>query len=184
MEPYDIPHRISYRNIKHPRLELRTGELMVILPFGYDPKILLTKHQNWIIKKTELIKECLRESSSKKITPRTESEFKKLVHLTVEAFAKELKVNVNRVYFRKMKTKWASCSSKKNITVNTLMKTLPDQLINYIIFHEISHLIKKKHTDKFWNLVSTKFPNHLKIEKDLLTYWLLFQSEYLTDQEC
>lgn len=39
-----------------------------------------------------------------------------------------------------MKTKWASFSPKNNLTINKLMKYLPDDLIEYVIFHEISHL--------------------------------------------
>jgi len=176
MEFCDIPYRISYRNIKHPRLELRTGELEVILPFGHDPETVLSKHRNWIFKKTEFIKECLNNSSNMEINDRTEKEFKKITRSLVNLFTGELKIRLNKVYFRKMKTKWASCSSRNNLTFNKLMKYLPKHLIDYIIFHEVAHLIELKHSKKFWKLVSGKFPKHNKIEEDLFAYWFLIQS--------
>jgi predicted metal-dependent hydrolase len=184
MELYDIPYKISYRNIKHPRLELRTGELEVILPFGHDSDTVLIKHRNWIFKKTEFIKECLNNSSDKEISNRTETEFKQLIYSFVESFTKELKIGVNKVYFRRMRTKWASCSSKKNLTINTFVKKLPDHMIGYIIFHEVAHVVEMKHSDKFWKLVSNKFPKHDKIEKDLFAYWFLIQSEAQYTETC
>ena len=78
---------------------------------------------------------------------------------------------MKKIYFRKMKTKWASCSAKRNLTINTLMKYLPDYLIKYVIFHEIAHLKEKRHNDEFWKIVSKKFVNYQKLERDLFVYW-------------
>ncbi len=190
-------YKVSYRNIKYPRLEFKTGELLLILPYGQNPEIILKKHKNWVFKKTKFIKECLRFSSNKEIVKRTDKDFKELVDSLVEGVSKELglKVNslrklrrasldsehltgyfsngVNNIYFRKMRTKWASCSPKRNLVINTVMKYLPEHLIEYVIFHEIAHIIEKKHNEKFWSIISKRFNNYRDLEKDLFGYWFL-----------
>jgi predicted metal-dependent hydrolase len=171
MELLNIPYSVSHRNVKYPRLEFRTGKLLLVLPFGFKPDPLLEKHKSWILKKTGFIKECLKETSKKKIVRRTEEEFRDLIHSSIKRASKELGGKLKKIYFRKMKTKWASCSAKRNLTINTLMKYLPDHLIKYVIFHEIAHLKEKRHNDKFWEGISNKFDNYQELEKDLFVYW-------------
>ncbi len=157
--------------MKYPRIEFKTEGLLFILPFGYDPKQLWDKHRRWIQKKIQFVEECLQKASSKEIAKRSETEFKELVHVLIEGTSKELGVRLNNLYFRKMKTKWASCSPKGNLTINRLMRYLPDHLITYIIFHEMVHLKEKRHNDKFWDIVSKRFENYHELERDLFVYW-------------
>ena len=170
-----VEYKVSYRKVKYPRLEFKTGELLLILPFGHDPETLLEKHRDWIVKKKGLINGCLRNSSGKEIVEREDEEFKDLIYLIVERISRELDVKVNKVYFRKMRTKWASCSTKKNLTINSLMKHLPEDLIEYVIFHEIAHLIEKRHNANFWNIILSRFDTYRDLEKDLFEYWFLIQ---------
>ncbi len=167
----NIPYKMSHRNVKYPRLEFKTGELLLVLPFGCKPDPLLDKHRNWVLKKIAFIKECLKEASNKKIVERTEREFKDLIYSFVKRTSKELGSKLNKIYFRTMKTKWASLSGKRNLTINKLMKYLPEDLLKYVVFHEIAHLKDKRHNDKFWKRISRKFDNYQDLEKDLFVYW-------------
>jgi predicted metal-dependent hydrolase len=74
-----------------------------------------------------------------------------------------------------MKTKWASHSQNNNLTINTFLKYLPEDLINYIIYHETAHNIERKHNENFWSLINKKHPDYQTKEKSLLTYWFLIQ---------
>lgn len=167
----NIPYKMSHRNVKYPRLEFKTGELLLVLPFGCKPDLLLDKHRNWVLKKIAFIKECLKEASNKKIVERTEREFKDLIYSFVKRTSKDLDSKLNKIYFRTMKTKWASLSRKRNLTINKLMKYLPEDLLKYVVFHEIAHLKDKRHSDKFWKRISKKFDNYQDLEKDLFVYW-------------
>lgn len=171
MVQHNLQYKVSYRDIKYPRLEFTSGELLVILPFGHKPDLLFKKHKGWILKKINFIEECLKDSSNIKIFKRTEKEFKAIIYSVVEKISEELNITLNKLYFRKMKTKWASCSAKRNLTVNMLMRYLPEQLLKYIIFHEIVHIIEKRHNNTFWEIVSKKFVNYQKFERDLFIYW-------------
>jgi len=171
MAPHNILYSVSYRDIKYPRLEFKTGELLFILPFGYKPDYLLDKHRKWILQKSEFIKKCLKASSGKRLVKRTDKRFKDLVYSLVDKASEEIGVELNKVFFKKMKTKWASCSPGRNLTINMLMKYLPEKLIEYVIFHEMAHIIEKRHNDKFWKIITKRFKDYQRLEKDLFIYW-------------
>jgi len=171
MELQDIPHKISYRDIKYPRIEFTSGKLHFILPPNSLPEGLFHKHKKWIQKKKRFIEECLKESEKKDLIKRSENEFRGLVLSLIIKISEEMKVRINQVYFKMMKTKWASLSSKKNIMINKLGRTLPEHLIEYIVFHEIVHLKHKRHDERFWAIIKEKFRNYQELEKDLAIYW-------------
>jgi len=81
-----------------------------------------------------------------------------------------LGVNPCRIVVRKMKTRWASCSFKGTITVNSLAIHLPEHLIAYIVYHEICHLIEPRHNEAFLECIRGRYPNYGELEKELLAY--------------
>ena len=56
-----------------------------------------------------------------------------------------------RVFIRNQKTRWGSCSSKNNISLNMKLVILPDELVDYVILHELIHTRKKDHSKAFWS---------------------------------
>ena len=166
-----LNYKVSYRDVKYPRVELKTGKLLFILPFGYDCNILYEKHKNWISKKINFIKECLDSAKDRELINRTEDEFKGLIHSIVENITNDLNIKINQIYFRKIRTKWAILSSTRNLTVNKFMQYLPEYLIEYIISHELVHVFEKSHNNRFWKIVSEKHKNYQELEKELFEYW-------------
>jgi len=112
-----------------------------------DPSKLLEKNMEWILKRNKIISHHLDKSRRKKIKAMNTDKVKHLVIDEANKISKELGVFPNEIYFRKMKTKWASCSKQGNITINSLVKYLPNRLIKYIIFHEMVHLKIKRHNE-------------------------------------
>ncbi len=172
-----INYEIVHRNIKYPRLEFKTGKLRLVLPEDHkDYDDLIEKHKGWILKRNSEIAAALEKAQKKKLNlKRTDEELRQLISSIVEDISSDLKININAIYFKRMKSKWGSCSPDKNLTINTLLKYLPDYLIEYVIFHEMIHLIERKHNGHFWKIISTKFDNYEKKEKELLEYWFLIQ---------
>lgn len=86
----------------------------------------------------------------------------------------------NRVLIWRQKTKWGSCSSKGNITLNLKLVCLPEHMVKYVVFHELTHLKFKGHNRKFWQTVGMEFPNYKELERELYKYWfiteILFQN--------
>jgi len=173
----DIEYTLAYRDVKHPRLEFKTGTLLLILPKTHqNPKQTLEKYKKWIQRKQQTINKAIQEAKTKTINQnRTEKDLRTLVNILAQKSQKELKTQINKIFFRKMKTKWASHSRNNNLTVNTRLKYLPNDVIEYIIYHEITHSLERKHNKRFWRLVNKKFPDYETKEKDLLTYWFIIQ---------
>ncbi len=81
---------------------------------------------------------------------------------------KKLSVSYNSVNIKSLKSKWGSCSNKKNLNFHYLLSSLPNYLINYIIIHELVHLIEFNHSKNFWKLVKLYDPfyeDHIKLLK-------------------
>lgn len=51
------------------------------------------------------------------------------------------------------------------------MKYLPQYLVEYIIYHELVHVIEKKHNNRFWEIISGKYNDYQKMERELFEYW-------------
>lgn len=173
----EVKYQVSYRDVRYPRLEFKTGNLLLVLPRNYkNEEELIKRYSDWIYKKNIIINNSLEDIKEKNLElKRTEEEFKNLVYSSVGNFSKELVIDINKIFFRKMKSKWGSCSSRKNLTLNTLLRYLPKNLIEYIILHEMVHVIERKHSEKFWNILGKKCKNYQKYESDLLAYWFLVQ---------
>lgn len=75
-------------------------------------------------------------------------------HLLLPGRLKELAekhgFDYNKVSIRNNKRNWGSCSSRNNISLNLQMMKLPDELIDYILLHELVHTEIKNHSEKFW----------------------------------
>ena len=64
--------------------------------------------------------------------------------------AKKYGLTYNRVFIRNQKTRWGSCSHKNNISLNMKIIRLPEELIDYVILHELAHTRVKDHSNDFW----------------------------------
>ncbi len=74
---------------------------------------------------------------------------------------------------RDQKSRWGSCSSRGRISINSRCGKLPDELIEYVIFHELCHLIHLNHSPDFWQLLESYLPDAKKRRRTLNDYRLL-----------
>lgn len=78
----------------------------------------------------------------------------------VDDYALRMGVNPSRVQFREMTRKWGSCSSKGTVTLNSRLTWLQADLVEYIVCHELAHLIELNHSKQFWALVEQHMPDY------------------------
>jgi len=88
----------------------------------------------------------------------------------LETWAKTMNLYPVRVTFRRARTRWGSCSSLNTLSLNTHLMMLPDELIDYIIVHELAHIRYKNHGKDFWALVARYVPQYQKKRKQLRAY--------------
>lgn len=74
-----------------------------------------------------------------------------------------------------MRSKWATLSPNRNLTLNNLLKCLPHDLIPCVIYHELAHLKERRHNVRFWAIISRKYKNHIDLESALFEYWFLIK---------
>jgi predicted metal-dependent hydrolase len=99
---------------------------------------------------------------------------KNLLDEKVPFFGKKLSISYGKVSIRSQKLRWGSCSKEGNLNFNLLLSALPINIIDYIIIHELFHLVEFNHSDHFWKLVEHALPTY----KDCRT-WLRINGSYL-----
>jgi predicted metal-dependent hydrolase len=66
----------------------------------------------------------------------------------------------NKVAIRNQSTRWGSCSMKRNLNFNYRIALLPQELMDYVIVHELCHLIEFNHSPAFWACMARALPDH------------------------
>lgn len=72
---------------------------------------------------------------------------------------------INQIRLRNNHSNWGSCSTNKNISISSRLLLAPNVVLDYIIIHELAHLVHHNHSAKFWAEVERAMPNYLESEK-------------------
>jgi hypothetical protein len=97
---------------------------------------------------------------------------KSLLHAVVPPLVKKweqkLKVSVSGYFLQRMKTKWGSCNhAGGNIRLNTELVKKPKDLLEYVIVHEMAHLIEPTHSDRFISILEDHYPSWREARAEL-----------------
>jgi len=76
----------------------------------------------------------------------------------------------NRVFIRNQRTRWGSCSHKNNISLNMKLVLLPEELMDYVILHELVHTHRKDHSKAFWAEMDNLVGDGKKLSSKLRKY--------------
>ena len=123
---------------------------------------------HWIEKHLELMK-ARNDAESEKggLKPFTEDEIRllgkqalKKIPPKVEALAQVVCVSYGRITIRNQLTCWGSCSAKGNLNFNCLLMLCPDDVLEYVIIHELCHRKQMNHSKEFWTMVETYCPDY------------------------
>jgi predicted metal-dependent hydrolase len=205
----ELPYRVEWRRVKYPRLEFKTGNLLVILPPTYKNEAsLLEKKKSWVLEKHRIIKECLEKAGAdfclfgepfqvkagnggmvldfekkeivcnlgdgaqlQKIREMLSEKLRGKILEKINEFSNVTGLRPSKVYIRRQRSKWASCSSTGSLSFNLRLISLPPRLIDYVVLHELLHLKFPRHHREFWKEVEKFFPDYRDLEKELLRYW-------------
>jgi predicted metal-dependent hydrolase len=88
----------------------------------------------------------------------------------VDFWAKKMDLFPTALRFRKTKRQWGSCSTKNVLSFNTMMMKLPDDVIQYIIVHELTHIKHKHHQKSFWESIEHHLPEYQRSVQELKNY--------------
>lgn len=83
-----------------------------------------------------------------------------------EAFnSSHFRANILNVRIRNNKSTWGSCSKNGEITISSRLLLAPLDVIDYVLIHEIAHLIERNHSKRFWGLVERAVPDYKEKRK-------------------
>ncbi|MHB8880885.1 MAG: M48 family metallopeptidase [Thermodesulfovibrionales bacterium] len=151
-------HPQKYQALPHPPgKELVSGESALYLGRQYRIEVIKNgladikfSHRFMIPAERKKPKEALREwyknRAKEKIVPR------------VKLHAGRLGVDIAGVKIADSRYRWGSCTLRNNVTFSWRLIKAPMFVVDYVIIHELSHLIEPNHTPRFWNIVRAQTP--------------------------
>ncbi len=162
-----------YKKSRTLRIKVKhNGEVLVTAPYVLNKKFI----EDFVQKKAIWIQEKIDEFASlpqpdiktqRGDYKKYKEQARKIVLKKIEKINSYYKFDFGRVAIRNQKTRWGSCSNKKNLNFNYKLALIPDKFVEYIVIHELCHLKEMNHGEKFWDLVAQTMPNYKKIRKEL-----------------
>ncbi|KKO55480.1 M48 family metallopeptidase [Paenibacillus sp. DMB20] len=95
---------------------------------------------------------------------------KKVIGERIKIYQKQLKVTPKSFIIEESRTKWGSCSSAKHLTFNYRLAMAPIEVIDYVVIHELCHLLHMNHDRSFWRRVGSVMPDYKAKEAFLARY--------------
>ena len=169
----DSEYRVEFAKANKPHVEFDSGQMTIFLPRRARPEDSVQEFAPWISRVHAGIARALADARRRELDDRSQAEFRQLVWRFAEEHSKALGVGFYKIRFKKETEKWASCGSDGDITVNTLMRRLPERLVDFVIFHEVAHRRQMGHGKEFWRIVAKRYPDRERYDVELFAYWLL-----------
>jgi predicted metal-dependent hydrolase len=79
----------------------------------------------------------------------------------------ELEIPFGEASVRAQKTRWGSCSARKNISLNCNLLFLPAAVVRYLLVHELCHTVHMNHSRRYWALVAENEPRYRQLDAEL-----------------
>lgn len=98
------------------------------------------------------------------------SQAQELLPQRVEQLATKHDYQYKALKIRHLKSRWGSCSSRSEITLNYYLMQLPWELIDYVLLHELAHTKQLNHSTKFWAEVTACMPDYRTKRQKLKSY--------------
>jgi predicted metal-dependent hydrolase len=92
-------------------------------------------------------------------------EAKEYIKTRVAKIAEKNEFKYNNIRITSAKTRWGSCSSRKNLNFSFFLIGAPKQTIDYVIVHELAHLREMNHSKNFWQIVENIMPDYKEHKK-------------------
>lgn len=130
-------HALALRAGARVRMELEDGSCTLYLP---EPE------------REEAVRAALKQALSRLALVR--------IRERLNAYAPRIGVEFGRVTVRDQRSRWGSCSARRNLNFNWKLIMAPPEALDYVVIHELCHLIEFNHSPRFWALVREQMPEY------------------------
>lgn len=184
---FPISYEIIYSKRKSVAIQIRPdGQVIVRAPYGCPRSFInsfIHQKADWIVKHSAENKQRYeKQVQLKKDRPTlSDAQRKRYIETARSIFtqkaayyARLIGVTYGRISIREQKTRWGSCSSKGNLNFNWRLIFAPEEVVDYIVVHELDHRKEMNHSRAFYNVVASVLPDYKVQEK-----WLKENGEKL-----
>lgn len=172
-----LNHVQKYSSHKNPK-EFVSGESFLYLGKRYNLDVVEKEINGIHLSNKFEISKISQPYASELFTKWYKQKARKLIIQKVNEYAKNLGVEYNRIFIKDLKYRWGSCSPKKNLNFNWKLIKAPINVLNYVIVHELAHLIEPNHNDDFWNIIKIQIPKFEKAKEWLKKNGELLEADY------
>ena len=166
----DLRIPIEYQPQKRKTLSITikpNGHLQIKAPEGMSEQEIerfLRQKQFWIYKQAKRVaeKQKNRREYSEQEKRVLKEKARGILTERTEYYKQILNVDYTKIRIAEQKTRWGSCSGRGVISYNWRLILMPDMILDYVVVHELCHLIEMNHSKAFWNLVGTVLPDYQK----------------------
>lgn len=131
-------------------------------------KKFVEKNEAWICRKHREIREraARRAPADRPLPTKGElQEIKEEIAGRVRHYETVMGLTCGRIAIRDQKTRWGSCSSKGNLNFNYRLAYMPQEILDYVVVHELAHLRHMDHSREFWACVERYLPDYRERRK-------------------
>ncbi len=147
-------------------------DVIVTLPHSKtlnDVEMFLRKKARWISDKLDKFRKAKGLQLNGKLAKFVDA--KNAAYRLVEGIIKKINktydFKYNKINIKNHKTKWGSCSTRRNLNFNSKIVFLPRRLAEYIVVHELCHLGELSHSKRYWSLVEKILPDYKNLLNEL-----------------
>lgn len=165
-----MDYEIKYSGRKTLSLSVKDGRLIVRAPYGTKQGKIdraVSSHEQWIKKHIE--KQVAREKKydglSEADIDLMRKEAKAIIPLKTSHYANIMGLKHGRITITSAKTRFGSCSSKGNLSFSYRLMMYPDEAIDYVVVHELAHLVELNHSQRFYKVVESVLPDYKERRK-------------------
>lgn len=169
---------VTRKRIKNMYLRVKDtdGTLSVSVPYGMSD----TEIRKFVESKSDWIERTMQEMTIARqrreqepvLAPFMEREIrlelKRQLQRLIDKWEPVMGVKSAGFTIKKMKTRWGSCNVKSHhLNFNLLLAKVPPECAEYVVVHELTHLLEPSHNARFWSLMEYYLPESKKLRKQL-----------------
>lgn len=165
--------QIEYRNIKNINLYIQPpdGAVLVTAPHGVTKRRIMkfvAEKQAWIEKAQERVRKKQQFYQTHTITAEQLQQLKQNIELLARKWQPVMGVTAAGFTIRDMKTRWGSCTvATGKIRINKRLAVYPPEILEYIVVHELCHLLEPSHDQRFHAYMTQFLPDWKERRKQL-----------------